>query len=77
MLNLNGGENLEMSVVVFGISGLYDLSEITIWSRDDLIVFENAKILTLGVKDRTVGAHGKRYVSVIRQHSSADTLVVA
>ena len=66
-----------MSVVVFGISGLYDLAQNTIWFRADHIAFEKAKILTLGVKDRTVGAHGKRYVSVIRQHSSADTLVVA
>ena len=77
MLNLNGRQNLELQIVVHGTFGLCDFAKNTISCRADFRSDESGKNRSRAVKVRTVVVHGNHYVSVIRQHSPADTLVVA
>jgi len=77
MLNLNGRQNLELQIVVLGTSGLCDFTKNTIPLRADFRSIERQKNNECAVKVRTVVVRGNHYVSVIRQHSFADTFVVA
>ena len=77
MLKLNGWQNLELAIVVHGTFGLCDFAKNTISYRADFRSDESEKKLARAVKVRTVVVHGNHYVSLIRQHSPADTLVVA
>jgi hypothetical protein len=77
MLNLNGRQNLELGIVLHGTFGLCDFAKNTNSCRADFRSDESEKKPMRAVKVRTVVAHGKHYISVIRQHSPADTLVVA
>ena len=77
MLNLNGPQNLEMQIVLHGKFGLCDFAKNAIRYRADFPCTEKEKIKALAVKVRTVVVHGNHCISLIRQHSLADTLVVA